>query len=369
MKNPTFNPMKIAVLGSRGIPNRYGGFEEMAAQVCPLWVKEGHQVTVYAISDHPDKQDTVDGVRIIHIFNPEKTLGLAGQFIYDFLGILHARKENYDVILQLGYTTSGIWSFLWPKHKTITNMDGLEHKRAKYKGLLSVFLKWSERRAVKGSKLLVADNPEIASYLKKFKKPIQTIAYGTEVVSFEPKTATLLEPFDLTSKEYHLHIGRVQPDNHVHEILSAAEDSGETLVTIGDYSTRYGRTLKGAFDHCRNIHFLGSIYDKTLLNALRQHSLFYIHGHSAGGTNPALLEALGCGCFVLAHGNAFNGSVLGGLGGLWLQSDQLSAQLQQRPSKETLAQQQELARERMKTHFQWMDIAAQYIDAFQELEK
>ena len=171
------------------------------------------------------------------------------------------------------------------------------------------------------------------------------------------------------SKQYHLHIGRVQPDNHVHEILSAAEDSGETLVTIGDYSTRYGRTLKGAFDHCRNIHFLGSIYDKTILNALRQHSLFYIHGHSAGGTNPALLEALGCGCFVLAHGNPFNGSVLGGLGGLWVQSDQLSELLQQRPGKEILAQQQELAWERMKTHFQWKDIAAEYIDAFHEIGK
>lgn len=248
-------------------------------------------------------------------------------------------------------------------------MDGLEHKRAKYRGLLSIFLKWSERRAVKGSKLLVADNPEIAAYLRKFKKPIQTIAYGTEVVPFEFKAAELLEQFDLTSKQYHLHIGRVQPDNHVHEILSAAKDSGETLVTIGDYSTRYGRTLKGAFDHCRNIHFLGSIYNKTILNALRQHSLFYIHGHSAGGTNPALLEALGCGCFVLAHGNRFNGSVLGGLGGLWLQSDQLSELLQQRPSKEILAQQQELAWERMKNHFQWKDIAAEYIVAFHEIGK
>ena len=87
--------MKIAVLGSRGIPNRYGGFEEMVAQVAPLWVKAGHEVVVYTTSDHPDKVEEVEGVRIKHIFNPERTLGLTGQFIYDLLCILDARREGF----------------------------------------------------------------------------------------------------------------------------------------------------------------------------------------------------------------------------------------------------------------------------------
>ena len=131
--------MKIAVLGSRGIPNRYGGFEEMAAQVGPLWHEAGHEVVVYTIINHPEKVEYVEGVKVEHIFNPEPMLGLGGQFIYDLLCILHARRQDFDIILQLGYTTSGIWSWLWPKKKTITNMDGIEHMRAKYRGPLAGF--------------------------------------------------------------------------------------------------------------------------------------------------------------------------------------------------------------------------------------
>ena len=125
--------MKIAVLGSREIPNRYGGFEEMAERVCPLWVRAGHQVTVYTVSDHPEKLEKLEGVEITHIFNPEKTLGLAGQFIYDLRCIWSTAKKDCDIILQLHELyTSGIWSFLWPKQKTVTNMDGLGTQRAKY---------------------------------------------------------------------------------------------------------------------------------------------------------------------------------------------------------------------------------------------
>ena len=137
----------------------------MAAQTAPLWVKAGHEVVVYTIGNHPEKISVLNCVAIRHIFNPEKRLGLSGQFIYDLLCILDARTKNFDVILPLGYTTSGSWSFLWPREKTITNMDGLEHQRAKYAGPLSSLLKWSERRTAKRYKLLIADNPEIANYL------------------------------------------------------------------------------------------------------------------------------------------------------------------------------------------------------------
>ncbi len=354
--------MKIAVLGSRGIPNRYGGFEEMAERICPLWVKAGHQVTVYTISDHPDKLQELDGVQITHIFNPEKTFGLAGQFIYDYHCIRDARKKDFDLILQLGYTTSGIWSFLWPRKKTITNMDGLEHQRAKYKGLLANFLRWSERRAAKRSKLLVADNPMIADYLKKYKTPCTTIAYGAAVV--ESSNKQLLEELGLPCENFVLHIGRVQPDNHVKEILEAAKQSGTTLIAVGDYTTSYGRKLHKAYADCKNIIFPGTIYDKGLVNALRMHCDAYLHGHSAGGTNPALLEAMGCGAFVLAHSNPFNASVLGGLGGLWSGEEELAAMLQNLPNKQVKEEQGKLAQERIKEHFNWPKIAQQYLEAF-----
>jgi len=355
--------VKIAVLGSRGIPNRYGGFEEMAAHTAPLWVKAGHEVVVYTISNHPEKVSEFKGVQIRYIFNPEKPLGLAGQFIYDLLCIIDARRKNFDVILQLGYTTSGIWSFFWPKHKTVTNMDGLEHQRAKYAGPLSIFLQWSERRAAKRSKLLIADNPEIAKYLSKYKVPTSTIAYGSEIVEEPTDAIEILQRNDLPTDNFHLHIGRIQPDNHVFEILDAAASTGETLVTVGDYTTRYGRKLKATFPEA-NIIYAGTIYDKTLLNALRTRATFYLHGHSVGGTNPALLEAMGAGAMVLAHENPFNASVLGGLGALWKDEEALALLLTQRPSNAIREEQSRLSRERISAHFNWEHVASSYLHAF-----
>ena len=339
----------------------------MAAQTAPLWVKAGHEVVVYAVGNHPDKISELNGVAIRHIFNPEKRLGLSGQFIYDFLCILDARTKNFDVILQLGYTTSGIWSFLWPKHKTVTNMDGLEHQRAKYAGPLSSFLKWSERRAAKRSKLLIADNPEIANYLSKYNVPISTIAYGSEIVEESIDAKDLLQRHQLPTDNFHLHIGRIQPDNHVFEILDAAVNSGETLVTVGYYTTRYGRKLKATFPE-PNIIYAGTIYDKTILNALRTRATFYLHGHSVGGTNPALLEAMGTGSMVLAHENPFNASVLGGLGALWKDEAALTQLLTQRPSMKIRSEQARLSRERIAAHFNWEDVAENYLQSFTSLK-
>ncbi|HCP40723.1 MAG TPA: glycosyltransferase family 1 protein [Cryomorphaceae bacterium] len=357
--------MKIAVLGSRGIPNRYGGFEEMAERVCPLWVSAGHHVTVYAVSDHPEKLKKLEGVDITHIFNPEKTFGLAGQFIYDLRCILDAKQKDFDIILQLGYTTSGLWSFLWPKQKTVTNMDGLEHTRAKYKGPLALFLRWSERRAATRSKLLVADNPIIADYLNKYKTPCRTIAYGAEIIG--SANTELLQRVGLPTKDYVLHIGRVQSDNHVKEILESAKASGKILIAIGDYSTTYGKKLYKKYQTCENIIFPGNIYEKDVVNALRKNCDAYLHGHSAGGTNPALLEAMGCGAFVLAHGNPYNASVLGGLGGLWDGTEELTAMLENLPNNEIRAEQSALAQARVKEHFNWPKIAKDYLKAFQSI--
>jgi len=339
----------------------------MAAQTAPLWVKAGHEVVVYTVGNHPEKITELNGVAIRYIFNPEKRLGLSGQFIYDFLCILDARTQNFDVILQLGYTTSGIWSFLWPRHKTVTNMDGLEHQRAKYAGPLASFLKWSERRAAKRSKLLIADNPEIANYLSKYNVPISTIAYGSKIVEEPADAKELLHRNHLPTDNFHLHIGRIQPDNHVFELLDAAVSSGETLVTVGDYTTRYGRKLKATFPE-PNIIYAGTIYDKTVLNALRTRATFYLHGHSVGGTNPALLEAMGSGSMVLAHENPFNASVLGGLGALWKDEEALTRLLTQRPSDEIRSEQARLSRERIKTHFNWEDVAENYLQSFASLK-
>src|SRR4030095_13620718 len=127
--------MRIAILGSRGIPNQYGGFEQFASHAAPALANKGHEVYAYNSSTHPYKEKTWNNVNIIHCFDPEEKIGTAGQFIYDFNCILDSRKRNYDVILQLGYTSNSIWSFLYPqKPVLVTNMDGMEWKRSKYSG-------------------------------------------------------------------------------------------------------------------------------------------------------------------------------------------------------------------------------------------
>jgi GDP-D-mannose dehydratase len=121
---------KIGIIGTRGIPNQYGGFEQFAQFFSEHLVQKGYEVVVYCSSNHTFQEKTWKGVSLVHIKDPEKSIGTVGQFIYDLRAILHARKQKFDVIFQLGYTSSSIWGFLFPKKaKLITNMDGLEWKR------------------------------------------------------------------------------------------------------------------------------------------------------------------------------------------------------------------------------------------------
>jgi len=159
--------MKIAILGTRGIPNNYGGFEQFAQYLSLGLVEKGHEVTVYNSHNHKFKDKSYHDVKIKHIFDPEYLIGTAGQFIYDFLSILDTRSKNYDIILQLGYTSSSVFFKLHPKNSTvITNMDGLEYKRSKYSKKVQKFLKWAESLAIKDSSLLVSDSLGIQKHLK-----------------------------------------------------------------------------------------------------------------------------------------------------------------------------------------------------------
>ena len=164
--------MKIAIMGTRGIPNNYGGFEQFADLISPMWVSAGHKVSVYCPHNHPYTGEYYNGVHRITINDPEERLGTAGQFIYDLKCIRDARRRNFDIFLQLGYTSSSLWGKLFPRDACIiTNMDGLEWKRAKYGNLVKAFLKTAEKWAVKQSHAMVADSKGIQSYLKeKYKK-------------------------------------------------------------------------------------------------------------------------------------------------------------------------------------------------------
>lgn len=301
--------MRIGILGTRGIPNEYGGFEQFAMHFAEYLVKEGMEVVVYNSSNHPYKKEQWRGVEIVSCFDPEPKIGSAGQFIYDLNSILNARKQKLDILFQMGYTSSSIWGFLFPKHtKVITNMDGQEWKRSKYSSLVQKFLKRAEKWAVRQSDELISDSRGIQDYLlNTYQVKSHFIAYGAnEIQDFDP---SVLEKYELNKSCYNLLIARLEPENNVETVIKGHSlGKFKRLVIIGSLETKHGQYLKQKYG--KEVTFLGSNYNFSELNSLRHFSNYYFHGHSVGGTNPSLLEAMACGCSIIAHSNPFNRDVL-----------------------------------------------------------
>lgn len=310
MKN---KKLKIGIIGTRGIPNHYGGFEQFAESLSVFLAEKNHEVYVYNSSNHPYQKDEYKGVKIIKQADPENKIGTAGQFIYDLNCILDSRKRKFDIILQLGYTSSSVWSFLFPKKPLIiTNMDGLEWKRNKYSKPVKLFLKYAEKLAVKKSDYLIADSKGIQSYLKtKYNVQSKFIAYGSHIFSTPNKS--ILSNYNLEANNYNMLIARIEPENNIETILDgvALANTNKKFIVVGDYQRNpFAKKMVEKFSSNKNIIFLGSIYDINILNNLRYYSNLYFHGHSVGGTNPSLLEAMGCKCLIIAHNNEFNKSVI-----------------------------------------------------------
>lgn len=305
--------MKIGIIGTRGIPNHYGGFEQFAEYLATFLVAKNCEVYVYNSSNHPYKEKLFKGVHIIHCNDPENRTGTIGQFIYDLNCILDTKKRDLDIILQLGYTSSSVWSFLFPeKPLIITNMDGLEWKRSKYTFFVKKFLKFAERLAVKHSHFLVSDSEGIKKYIdEKYQKDSKFIAYGSEIVADVDES--VLDKFQLEKLKYNMLIARIEPENNVETILDGVvlSKSKTPFLVIGDYTmNNFGKKMKEKFKSNSQIIFLGSIYNKNELNSLRYFCNLYFHGHSVGGTNPSLLEAMGSTNLIIAHNNIFNKAVL-----------------------------------------------------------
>ncbi len=307
--------MNIAILGSRGIPNNYGGFEQFTDVLSQKLVEKGHKVTVYCSDNHPYKEDNYNGVNLVHKFDPEDKIGTAGQFIYDLNCIIHASKQKFDLIYLLGYTSSSVWQRLL-QHKSeavITNMDGLEWNRSKYSFIVRLFLKYAEKLAVKHSDLLIADSVGIQSYLKNKYNILSTyIPYGSYI--FNQPDKKYLVKYDLGPYLFDLLISRFEPENNIEMVLDAYSKSktNRKLLLIGDQKhTKFGTRMFELYNKNKRILFLGHIYDQNILNNFRFFSNLYFHGHSVGGTNPSLLEAMGASALIAYHKNEFNEAVVG----------------------------------------------------------
>jgi glycosyltransferase involved in cell wall biosynthesis len=304
--------LNIAIIGSRGIPNNYGGFEQMAQWLATGLLDKGHEVTVYNSHDHPYKEKEWNGVKLIHCYDAEKAIGTAGQFIYDLNCIRNARKNKYDVILFLGYTSSSVWGRLFPKHAVIiSNMDGLEWKRSKYSKPVRRFLEYAERLAVKYSHFLISDSTAIQYYLfKKYKTETKYIPYGAEIST--AANESLLKEFGLIKDNYYMLMARMEPENNIDMILDGfcRSDSANKFIVTGNHNNTFGKKMYHKYGHDERVHFAGAVFDDEKTTALRTFCELYFHGHSVGGTNPSLLEAMANGAVIAAHDNEFNRSVL-----------------------------------------------------------
>src|ERR1700744_3204356 len=304
--------LRIGILGTRGIPNYYGGFEHISEYVSAGLVQRGHSVTVYNSHNHPYTADTWNGVNIQHCYDPEYLIGTAGQFIYDMNCIRDARKRKFDVVLIMGYTSSSIWGKLYPKNSTIiTNMDGLEWKRTKYSKPVQQFLRYAEKLAVRHSDFYISDSMVIRSYLaEKYDINSQYIPYGADLLT--PIEREQMEGEDALNEDYFLLMARMEPENNIEAILEGfnSSNSPRKFKVLGDTSNRFGKFITHRFKNDERIQFKGAIFDNAKVRALQNNSYLYFHGHSVGGTNPSLLEAMASEALIAAHNNPFNKSVL-----------------------------------------------------------
>ncbi|MCG0201125.1 DUF1972 domain-containing protein [Phocaeicola vulgatus] len=312
--------MKIAFISTRGIPNNYGGFEQFAEYISVGLAQRGHEVVVYSPKFHPYQEDTYKGVRLKHIYSPETWMGSSvGSFFYDFASLCDAlKKEDFDIIYEAGYTSiipAYIWFNVRKRKRPIftTNMDGLENKRSKFSPMVRRFLDWEEKMAVKYSHYLIADNMGIHDYYKeKYDKESKFLAYGADI--HDDFNADYLKEFGLQPEEYYILIARLEPENNIvmaiEGYLHSKENGRRQLIVVGKTNTPHGKELVEKYGNEKNVRFVGGIYDFKKLDSVRHFSKAYFHGHSVGGTNPSLLEAMAAGCFIFAHDNIFNRAVL-----------------------------------------------------------
>ena len=302
--------MKIlSILGTRGIPAAHGGFETFAEKLALFLADKGWRVTVYCQVDGNGSMciDMWHGVRRINIHVMRK--GALGTVLFDWKSTLHASMQK-GVILTLGYNTA-IFGLLYRLKgmRNLFNMDGLEWQRDKWSVSERVWLYLNERVGCWLGNHLIADHPEIKKHLVTRVKPgkVTMIPYGADRI--DNADNSLIEQYGLKAEGYSLVVARGEPENSILEMVTAfsSKTRNQKLVVLGKYmpdENEYHRSVLQAASN--EVIFLGAIYEQDVVKALRYFCRLYIHGHTVGGTNPSLVEALGAGSAVLAHDNKFN---------------------------------------------------------------
>ncbi len=304
---------KLLILGTRGIPAKYGGFETFAERLSLYLVERGWEVSVYCqVNCRKILNKKWKNINLVYI--PSKDDSALNSIIFDYRSTIHALKQE-GIILVLGYNTAIFSIMYWLKKRiSIMNMDGMEWWRSKWNFWQKLWLFFNERCGTIFSNHLIADHPHIKKYLASYVSPgkISTISYGTEKVSEVDKS--LLQAYKLVPNQYVLVIARPEAENSILEIVSAFSQRkwGMKLVILGRYLPQtvpyHQQVMQAASDE---VIFVGAIYDKEIVDTLRYYACLYIHGHTVGGTNPSLVEALAASSPILAQDNPFNCWVAG----------------------------------------------------------
>jgi glycosyltransferase involved in cell wall biosynthesis len=350
---------KVALVGTVGLPPRYGGFETLA-HFLVLHLGDSIDFTVYCSGpDYPARQATYHSAKLKYL--PFRANG-AQSIVFDFVSLIDSCFRA-EVILVLGVSGGVFVPFvrLFGK-QVVLNTDGVDWQRSKWSRSASRFLKLSEAVAVKWANVLVADNSAIASYLKaEYGRDSVLIEYGGDQISLPLITEERRRRYSFLSAPYAFSVARIQPDNNIEMILDAfSKSANHVLVLVGNWSaSSFGRELKARFTDYPKLYLLEAIYDSEELNTLRGHCSIYIHGHSAGGTNPSLVEAMHLALPIAAFDVVYNRATTEGAARYFRDAAELR-DLLDCVSPAEWQQQREIMKEIAVRRYCWSTIAEKY---------
>ena len=355
--------LSIALMGTRGVPARYGGFETAIEEVGQRLVERGHKVTVYCRGESQGPATHL-GMELVHL--PVMKKRSLETLSHTALSAWHARSMKFDAVVMFNAANSPLIPVLrlWGQPVAV-HLDGLEWQRAKWQGIGRRYYLGAERLAIMTTPHRIADAQGIADYyISRYSASTTLIAYGAPIRARKDSDVALLADLGLTADCYHLAVARVEPENHVLEALQGflRSDAELPLVLVGGnpYPTEYTRNVDKLAADPRVIQ-LGSMFDQETLDALYANALTYIHGHSVGGTNPSLLRALGAGAPVVAYDVVFNREVAAEAGLYFADVDELSLHLEQAELDIVRSRSRgELGRRNVKTRYDWEAVASDY---------
>lgn len=321
--------MKICVIGTVGVPGCYGGFETLAERLIEF---KSAEFTVYCSGKHYQEQpEMYNNARLIYI--PCDANG-ASSVAYDVVSMIHALIIGHRNFLVLGVAGAIFFPILtcFSKVTIVTNIDGIEWRREKWGSsyLAKCFLKFSEGLAVRFSTQVVSDNDAVTRYVAdEYKVECKTIAYGGDHAVLPAGSLNLDDSCEY-KPPFALAICRVEPENNVTLILDAFSKTEFRIVFVGNWSaSHYGMKLKGLYQSHSNITLLDPIYCIDELYRLRASCSLYVHGHSAGGTNPSLVEMMHFAKPIIAFDCSFNRVTMEDMGDYFCSSDELAEMLRQ----------------------------------------